>query len=482
MSITLISLLVGIFSGTIVYLYFESSVRTVFNRRIGERLTATTAELARTGCLITPESLTTLTAQPLRPASSGKWNLTYFGTDGRLIASSDPDTAPPPPDRFLAPGTLYQIDSAGLDPSGDRICILYCGSACTDQPGVLAAITTDRSSGPMILLCGRVVLALVVCGVVSTAVAAWFVSGLAIRPLQTISRWAGELAPDRESLGPPAPSLAPPATPLALAPELDQLRVELDAAKQRIRIALQANERFITNVSHELKTPVATVLTEAQTLQQKDLPEEARGFVRSVIDEMRRLGRMVESFLLLATTRSGQRLEDARAVNLHDVVLESIAHCGAMARQHDVTMSPVLDDGAQEPGVYGNGELLRVMLDNLVRNSLRFSPRGGDVAIEVATQPPNAILRVRDRGPGIPPELFGKLFERFSQATTEVGRGRGHGLGLSIAQGIAELHGGTISVVNAEGGGCEFTVQLPLLAVSHDQPRETSPSMSVAGP
>jgi two-component system sensor histidine kinase MtrB len=68
---------------------------------------------------------------------------------------------------------------------------------------------------------------------------------------------------------------------------------------------------------------------------------------------------------------------------------------------------------------------------------------------------------VRDSGPGVPEELIGKLFDRFVQASDEAARGRGHGLGLSIAQGIAELHAGRIVVRNLTEGGCEFTVQLP---------------------
>lgn len=133
-----------------------------------------------------------------------------------------------------------------------------------------------------------------------------------------------------------------------------------------------------------------------------------------------------------------------------------------MALQHGVRLRLDLEEEPLPLIVLGENELLRVMVDNLVRNAIRFSSKGQAIDIAVFRTTESSSICVRDEGPGIPTELLDTLFDRFTQAPAETARGRGHGLGLSIAQGIAELHGGRISVRNLPEAGAEFTVTLPL--------------------
>jgi two-component system, OmpR family, sensor kinase len=111
----------------------------------------------------------------------------------------------------------------------------------------------------------------------------------------------------------------------------------------------------------------------------------------------------------------------------------------------------------------GDPELLRTLVDNLLRNAIRFSPQGSRIDVVVRTDgPDNICICVQDKGPGIPQPLIDRIFDRFAQGRGEEKLGRGSGLGLEIAQGIAELHGGRISASNLDEGGCEFCATLPL--------------------
>jgi signal transduction histidine kinase len=134
-----------------------------------------------------------------------------------------------------------------------------------------------------------------------------------------------------------------------------------------------------------------------------------------------------------------------------------------MADMHAVTIRIHLKETPQhELLVFGDPELLRTMIDNVIRNAIRFSPQQQAVEVTVDADEENALVRVRDFGVGIPEEIISTLFDRFTQAKSEERLNRGSGLGLEIAQGIAELHGGGITVENCLGGGCAFTIRVPM--------------------
>jgi signal transduction histidine kinase len=144
--------------------------------------------------------------------------------------------------------------------------------------------------------------------------------------------------------------------------------------------------------------------------------------------------------------------------------MESFEHCLPMAQQYGVRLHPSLLDAEDEvdTNLMGEPALLQSMLDNLVRNAIRFSPEEGTVEIALERAGQVVRLSVRDRGKGIPEGRLDQIFDRFAQAPEERRRGRGHGLGLEIAQGIAELHGGSIRAENRSGGGAAFIVTLPV--------------------
>lgn len=316
----------------------------------------------------------------------------------------------------------------------------------------------DVARGELGLLT-RIVLLVGVIGTIASAITGWFVAGVAVAPLNRLRRLASRLAPDSAASDLDDESIGD-------SREVSGLAREIDVAHSRFRERFAAQERFLLNVSHEFKTPISVLLTEAQTIDRAGLTEEGRSFVESVEEEMLTLGRLVESFLTLTRIEVEERVANFRPYALNDLLMDCVHASHRMAEQRGVTLAPSLisDDAQTSVLIYGERELLRTMLENLIRNAVVFSPTGGMVEVVAIAAAGVAMLAVRDLGPGIPADQVERIFDRFAQASDGSGlsRGRGHGLGLAIAMGIAELHRGTIAATNRAEGGCEFVVTLPL--------------------
>jgi signal transduction histidine kinase len=324
------------------------------------------------------------------------------------------------------------------------------------EPYVLVVGTADSFGQAQLALVGRLFLLSAMLGPLVTTACGWFIAGIAVKPFERLGHLASELGPE---------SLNHSLCLLVRNTEMAELRDQLEEARVRIRDAFQMQERFLTNVSHELKTPIAVVLTEAQTLRSVGMSAEVMEFVESTEEEMQRLGRLVESFLTLARVRDGHHEPRGKRYGVNDLAMDAVEHCAKMADLHGVVLAAELleDDQALEASVSGDPELLRTMLDNLIRNAIRFTPPGKLVDVRMEIQGGWLHVRVVDQGPGIPCDQMRAVFDRFRQGSNQQnGRAGGHGLGLAIAQGIAELHGGRIGVLDGEGGGCVFEVRLPL--------------------
>jgi len=248
--------------------------------------------------------------------------------------------------------------------------------------------------------------------------------------------------------------------------ELSQLVKVINRMLDRLEAAFRAQEQFIANASHELKTPLSVLLAEAQILDQRArLPEEYNQFVTSVQDQLRQLSRLTDSLLTLARADAGFPLSRVEPVSLNDVVIESVQRCEPLARQRMVRLVPRLalpTERGVEPVIAGDRNLLRTVIENLVRNAVRYSPLEGTVEIEVALGDTAVAVIVRDSGPGIPPDRIDRVFNRFFQLPRGDRSVHAAGLGLAIAKSVTQLHDGSISVRNRPSGGCEFTVRLPL--------------------
>lgn len=308
----------------------------------------------------------------------------------------------------------------------------------------------DRMRGPFFDL-ARVGIPV---GILAALAAAWWIAGRAVAPIRALSDAARSLGPDV-----PDPSLRIPTTD----DEVRMLQEELNSALLRLQAGYEAQERFISDVAHELKTPIAVLLTQAQVTRMGGSEQSSLDFVAEVEREMQRLGRLVESFLGLARAGITQAVP-SESLSTSDLVLDALRDCRWLAAQRSVLLLPRLPEAAEdgpEAELRGDPQLLRTMLENLIRNAIRHSPPTVAVEVEVELRAEETAFNVRDRGPGIPEEDLGRIFERFVTIARDGRSSEGSGLGLSIALQIARLHGGTIEAANAPGGGCCFTVRLP---------------------
>jgi two-component system phosphate regulon sensor histidine kinase PhoR len=225
---------------------------------------------------------------------------------------------------------------------------------------------------------------------------------------------------------------------------------------------------FVANVSHELKTPVASIKGFVETLLDgaADDPDDARRFLLIIARQADRLGAIIEDLLSLSRIeqQEGAGSLPMERVPLAMVVGTVIADCLPRARDRDIELV-----GDCPPGLEAdvNAPLLEQALINLVDNAIKFSEPGRRIWISAATDaaattPPLLSLAVRDEGCGIEAEHLPRLFERFYRI--DRGRSRrlgGTGLGLSIVKHIAQAHGGTVAVESQPGVGSEFTLRLP---------------------
>ncbi|MCB1282423.1 MAG: HAMP domain-containing histidine kinase, partial [Salinibacterium sp.] len=292
-------------------------------------------------------------------------------------------------------------------------------------------------------------------GLLASAVSGWFLSGIAVEPFHMLREAAGQIRPEtieREIVVEEGGS------------EVAELAAELEAARSRIQAAFAAQERFLSNVSHELKTPIATLMLEAQTTSREGLTPGGLEFLKTVEEEMRKLGRLVESFLMLTRVSHSGGPDKAKRYPANELIMDAVEDCYAMAEQYGIRIEPVLasDEAGIEAEFVCDPDLMRTLLNNLIRNAVRFSPRGEVVTVSASAQDGEFLITVRDRGPGLAEDVIDHVFDRFAQSPDEVRRERGYGLGLAIAKGIAELHGGDLTVKNHPDSGAEFTAALPL--------------------
>ena len=227
---------------------------------------------------------------------------------------------------------------------------------------------------------------------------------------------------------------------------------EREATEQKLR-------QFLADASHELRTPLTSIRGFAELFRLgTDNDHVDRGVImRRIEEESTRMKALVDDLLLLA------RLDETRPVEFGPVdlaVLAADACSDAVAAEPG---RPMTLDAPDPVVVAGVRDHLRQAIANLVANALRHTPVGSPIEVSARLLGGEAIVRVRDHGPGLDTEAIGHVFDRFWQAD-KARVGKGAGLGLSIVAGIAHQHGGTAEAANAEGGGACFTLRLPVHA------------------
>jgi len=256
----------------------------------------------------------------------------------------------------------------------------------------------------------------------------------------------------------------------------DRIRARLAEQNEELVEADKLKDEFIALVSHDLRTPLTSIigyvelaLDEAGT---EPLDPERRKYIEIVARSSDRLLRLVDDLLLAARLQSGRFVLNVEDADLEAVSSEALDEMHARAERKGVSLFLACDGPLR---VECDRRRLLQLLDNLVGNAIKFTPEGGRVVLRVERTLAGAAIEVHDTGVGIPPGEEEKIFERFYRAPSVVSEQvPGTGLGLFIARAIAERHGGTLVARNRDSGGAVFRLELPSQApqVTLDQETE----------
>jgi signal transduction histidine kinase len=246
--------------------------------------------------------------------------------------------------------------------------------------------------------------------------------------------------------------------------EVQDLTRAFNAMIARVQSGQRAQREFVANVSHELKTPLTSIQGFAQAILDgtADTPQSRSQAAQVIHAEAGRMQRMVVNLLDLARLDAGMmsfRMAPVDAAMLLGSIREKLQ---PQAEAAGVTLELRAADGL--PQLTADGDRLAQVFTNLVDNAIKFTPRGGTVALGARAGGSEIHFEVRDSGPGIPAEALERVFDRFYQVDRSRAGGARHGagLGLAIVQEIVQAHGGRISVRSQPGHGTAFSMVLPL--------------------
>lgn len=247
--------------------------------------------------------------------------------------------------------------------------------------------------------------------------------------------------------------------------ELDALGRSFNAMTADLQRSKQARDAFLADVTHELRTPLTVIQGTIETLQDGALEDrEGRaGLLEGMQREAERLIRLVNDLLVLTRADAGALQLDLKPVDLVALARQRCERLAPLAAKNKVTLRVENETGEMDGiTVRADADRLAQVLDNLLDNALRYSPRAGEVCVRLRSEGEQALVSVIDQGPGIPPEHLPHIFERFYRV--ESSRDRrcgGSGLGLAIARSLIEAQGGGISAKSEPGKGSEISFRLP---------------------
>ena len=213
---------------------------------------------------------------------------------------------------------------------------------------------------------------------------------------------------------------------------------------------------FVSNVSHEFKTPINAIEGYSTLLQDADnLDEDQREYVDKILFNTKRLSSLVGSILLLSKLENQQIPSHQVEYRLDEQIRQSIVALEPAWEQKDIEFDVELD----RVSYLGNEPMMRHVWDNLISNAIKFSPNGGAVKIHLVKKLKKLIFTVEDQGPGLSEEAQKHIFDKFYQADASH-KQEGNGLGLALVKRILTIEKGQITAENCRSGGCRFTVIL----------------------
>jgi len=288
----------------------------------------------------------------------------------------------------------------------------------------------------------------------------WIMTGRALTPVKDVAQAAQRISGSNLSLRIPARQSGD---------ELDYLVRTFNRMIERLEASFQQMKQFSADVSHELRTPITAIRGQLEVaLFTAKTTEQYREAMFNALQDIDRLSQIVRALLLLAQAESGQLVLQKSRMNLCEVVEDLVEQFQIPAEEAGVRLT------AEVPARC-LAEVDRVqierLINNLLSNALKFTPKGGRVRVALSPSPEYAEIVVEDTGRGIAPEHLPHIFDRFYRVPgsgTAPSPDQGLGLGLSFVAWIVKAHNGTIEVDSAPGQGTRFTIRLPAAGVGAD--------------
>jgi signal transduction histidine kinase len=358
----------------------------------------------------------------------GVYIVQMYGPDGRLLVTSWPDLKAglqeqPGFHDLLLDGTRWRVYTTDRGPAGaDRVQVFQSG----EFRSRLAFERAGAALAPVMILLPLAILIL------------WGVAGAMSRAVQEIGREAA--MQDEHNIT---------ELPLERVPhEIQPLVMSFNSLLARLRDAFANQRRFVQDAAHELRTPITAVALQLENVRCDMPPGACAQSLAQLEAGVSRAQRLVDQMLKLSR-RETPVADSARAVDLHAQLHESINALIAVADQRNIDLGLVAEPHGSPPATLhcAPGDL-RSVLDNLIENALRYTPEGGVVDVRLVSEAGRPAVEVIDTGPGIPPDLLGRVFDRFFRVPGS--QAQGSGLGLAIAQAAAQRCGLRIRLRNRD--------------------------------
>jgi two-component system OmpR family sensor kinase len=243
-----------------------------------------------------------------------------------------------------------------------------------------------------------------------------------------------------------------------------QMSARIEDQMEQLQRADATRRELIANVSHDLRTPLATLQGYIETLLLKEDslgPEERRSYLQTAIKHCERLSKLVSELLELAKLDSSDIRVEREPFNLSELAHDVVQKFQLKAAEKQIALSTKIEE--DPPFVNADIGLIERVLENLIENAIQNTPRGGTISLVLTPQNEDVTIQVNDTGCGIPPEELAHIFDRFYQLDKSRKSGQDHsGLGLAITHKILKMHDRSINVASALGSGTTFSFQLPV--------------------
>ncbi len=316
----------------------------------------------------------------------------------------------------------------------------------------LAGVEGDVATLTRLMLAASVVILFV------APLSGYWLAGRATRPLARIITTAARLRPSHMEERLPIRGTGD---------ELDQLSLTINRFLDLLGDYLERNREFVANAAHELRSPLAAIQSSVEvTLNSDRSVEEYQDLLGEIADQCGQLRVLVNQLLLLAENDTVRFPTEKRSVHFDQLLEKSVDMFRGAAEEREISLvADVRDEGL----IHGDGDRLRQVVNNLIDNSLKFTPPGGQVVVTLRRDVAGnqLVMSVADTGMGISPADLPHVFERFYRGDKSRQRenlAHGNGLGLSICRSIVTAHGGSIHVESAIGRGATFIVCLPIVS------------------